>query len=137
EKLGDGWDRVRGDLDEIKPSLSGSFQSDLRIDRPMIVAGLIDQLHFAGSELLINARAVFLDGLRSSHRTTNGSILLCCCDKACGDSETRRIPQNRDKSPASQRQYVPEVRLDTNPLPPGAAAALAFSGGMRRNTAIE
>jgi hypothetical protein len=69
-------------------------------------------------------------------------------------SNARRAHQNRDKPSASQRQYVATVRLDSNALPQrmGLARAcdganlisqnslmghtLAFSGRIRRNTAI-
>src|SRR5258708_4027468 len=42
----------------------------------MVGAGLVDQLYFAGSDFLIEARAVFLDGLLGSHRAANGFALL-------------------------------------------------------------
>src|SRR5690606_25697475 len=76
EKLGDRRYRIRGDLHEIKPGLLGSLQSDLNIDGPVIVPGLIDQLDFAGADLLIDARAVLGGGLRGSHRSANGFALL-------------------------------------------------------------
>ena len=73
-------DRIRGDLDEIKPGLLGLGQCDLDFSRPVIVAGLVDQLDFANTDLLVDARAVLLDGRRGSHRATNGSALLGCCN---------------------------------------------------------
>src|SRR5215475_14905032 len=42
----------------------------------MIVAGLVDQLHFAGSDLLVDTRTVLLDGRRGSHWSANGAGLL-------------------------------------------------------------
>jgi hypothetical protein len=80
QDLADGRGRVGGDLDEIKPGFLGFFQSKPGIDRTQILANLIDQLNFAGSDFLVDARTVLLDGLRSSNRTTNGYALLCCCD---------------------------------------------------------
>ena len=64
EKLADGRGRIRGDLDQIEPGLLGLGQCDLDVGRAVIVAGLIDQLDFGNSDLLVDARAVLLDGLR-------------------------------------------------------------------------
>ena len=76
QQLADRRDRIGGDLDQIKPGLLGPGQGDLNIGRPMIVAGLVDQLNFARSDLVIDARALLLDGLRGSHRSANGFALL-------------------------------------------------------------
>jgi hypothetical protein len=48
----------------------------------MIVAGLIDQLDFAGADLFIDARAVLGGGLRGSHRSANGFALLVLLQQA-------------------------------------------------------
>jgi len=40
------------------------------------VAGLVDQLDFANTDLLVDARAVLRGGLRGSYGATNGSALL-------------------------------------------------------------
>src|SRR5215468_6452211 len=72
---------IGGYLDEIEPRFLGSFQGQPCIDSAMILAGLVDQLHFAGSDLLVDTRTVFLDGRRGSHWSANGAVLLYCCDK--------------------------------------------------------
>src|SRR5437879_2351113 len=69
----------------------------------MIVAGLVDQLDFANTDLLINARAVFLDGLRGSHWATNGCVLLTLLQRPC----YRRLAKNQDKPLTSQRPIAP------------------------------
>jgi hypothetical protein len=46
----------------------------------MVLSGLVDQLDLADADLIIDARAVLLNGQRSSHRATNGSGLLGCCN---------------------------------------------------------
>src|SRR5258708_2515443 len=76
ENFADGGGRIGGDLDEIKPGLLRSVQSNLDLNGPMIMAGLVDQLDFANSDLLVDARAVLRGGLRGAHWTTNGSTLL-------------------------------------------------------------
>src|SRR5947209_16332867 len=42
----------------------------------MVGARLVDQLHLVRSDFLIQARAVFGDGLLRSHRAANGFALL-------------------------------------------------------------
>ena len=66
-------------LDEVKPGFLGFLQRKPGLDSAMIVASLVDQLHFAVSDLLVDTRTVFLDGRRGSHWSANGAGLLYCC----------------------------------------------------------
>src|SRR5262245_42288855 len=85
ENLADGRGRIRGNLDEVKSGLLGLVQGDLDLNGAKVVAAVIDQLDFANSDLLVDARAVLWGGLRGSYGATNGSALLvslqqsCCC----------------------------------------------------------
>ena len=46
--------------------------TDINDHGAVVGAGVIDQLYLAGADLLVDARAVLLGGLRGLHRTTNG-----------------------------------------------------------------
>src|SRR5258705_11210724 len=89
KKFADGRNGIGCYLDEIKPGFLGSLHSKPRFDSAMVVAGLVDQLHFAVSDLLVDTRTVFLDGRRGSHWSANGAGLLYCCDKLAGASVAR------------------------------------------------
>src|SRR5262249_13011305 len=78
KNFADGRNGIGCYLDEIEPRFLGSFQGNPGIDSAMIVASLVDQLHFAVSDLLVDTRTVFLDGRRGSHWSANGVVLLFC-----------------------------------------------------------
>jgi hypothetical protein len=78
--------------------------------RALVAAVFVDQMDFADANLLIDARAVLAGGLLGSHRATNGSKLLCCCDDPVNDrrpilcrSRTGSL-EDWDKPARSQRQ---------------------------------
>jgi hypothetical protein len=81
------------------------------------VAGLIDQLDFANTDLLIDARAVLSGGLRGSHWATNGSALLMLLQRACGG----RPSKDQDKPAISQRQ-IGLISLPRARRPPAGSA---------------
>jgi hypothetical protein len=72
QDFGDGGNRIRGDLNEIKPGRLGEPDGGFGQDDTLIVAGGIDQLNLAGADLLVDARATFFGGQRGFLRTTNG-----------------------------------------------------------------
>ena len=55
----------------------------------MVVTVWIDQLDLADADLLVDARAVFLDGRRGLHRTTNGYFLLMLFQLSFGAIQVR------------------------------------------------
>src|SRR6185312_13313273 len=73
QELDDGGRGVRGDLDKIEPRGLRHLERSLDWRRAVIVPGGIDQLNLADADLLVDARAVFLNGQRGFHRTANGS----------------------------------------------------------------
>src|SRR5947209_11919949 len=77
----------------------------------MIVAVVVDQLDFANTDLLVDARAVLRGGLRRSHWATNGCALLMLLQRSC----CRRPRKDQDKPRISQR-------LSIGSRPPRAAA---------------
>ena len=79
QQLADRRGGIRGNLDQVKSGFLGFGQGNLDVGGSMVVTGLVDQLDFSDSDLLVDTRTVFLDGRRSSHGTTNGLALLCCC----------------------------------------------------------
>src|SRR5262249_26609561 len=126
ENFADGRGRVGGNLDEIKSGLLGLVQSDLDLNRPKIVAGLVDQLDFANTDLLVDARAVLRGGLRGSYWATNGSALLMSLQRSCG----RRMTKDQDKLCISQRL---SVRFAAEPSrSPACARARARATRYRR-----
>jgi len=101
ENFADRRGGVGGNLDEIEAGLLGLVQCGLNVDGPKVVAGLIDQLDFWNTDLLVDARAVLLNGWRGSYRATNGSALLKLLQRArcCGPMK------NQFKPPTSQRPF--------------------------------
>src|SRR6266550_264286 len=108
ENFADGRGRIGSNLDEIKSGLLGLVQSDLDINTPDILAGLVDQLDFADTDLLVDARAVLRGGLRGFHWATNGSALLMPLQRPC----YRRVTKDQDNPRISQR---PSVRFAAEP----------------------
>jgi hypothetical protein len=78
QELAHGRAGVWGDFDQIKPRGLRHFQRGLDGSRAVVVARCVDQLDLADADLVIDARAVFLNGQRGLHRTANGGYLLCC-----------------------------------------------------------
>ena len=79
EDLADGRRRVRRDLDQIEARLLGGMKGIEEGHDAAILAGLIDQLHFANAaNISIGARSVFLRNRHGSHRSANGFDLLSC-----------------------------------------------------------
>src|SRR5215211_6639198 len=73
ENLGDGGCRIGRDLDQVESRLLRQGDGGLDFSDASVGAVLIDQLNLADADLLVHARAVFLDGLlRGFHRATNG-----------------------------------------------------------------
>src|ERR1700694_4564392 len=70
QNLADRRTGIWGDLDEIEPRLGRSLKGALDFDSAVIGSVLVDQLYLADADLLVNARAVLLNGGRGSHRTT-------------------------------------------------------------------
>src|SRR5262245_11182056 len=66
----------------------------------VILPGLIDQLDFANTDLLVDARAVLRGGLRGSHWATNGSALLMLLQRTCHWQALKRSAQTGHKSTA-------------------------------------
>src|SRR5215475_5493845 len=121
ENFADGRGRVGGNLDEIKSGLLGLVQSDLDFNGPKVVAGLVDQLDFANTDLLVDARAVLRGGLRGSYWATNGSALLMSLQRSCG----RRMTKDQDKPCISQRLSVRFAAEPSSSLPFARARAPA------------
>jgi len=94
QNLADGRIGIRGDLHEIEPGLNRFLKGALDIDDAVIGSVLVDQLYLADADLLVNARAVLLNGRRGSHRTTNGMVSLCCYNR----------PEDQEKPLISQRR---------------------------------
>src|SRR5262249_20843503 len=72
EQLADRWTGVGRDLDQIKTGGLGGGQRFRNGHIAPVRAVFIDQVYYAGVNLLVDARAVFLDGRRGSHRAANG-----------------------------------------------------------------
>jgi hypothetical protein len=64
---------------------------------------LVDQLDFANTDLLVDARAVLGGGLRGSHWATNGSALLMLLRRAWLAQARKESVETGHKSTANRR----------------------------------
>src|SRR5262245_12518570 len=125
EQLADGRGCVRGNLDEIEAGGLSTGQSLCELNGAAVSTVLVDQMDFAGADLIVDAWPILLDRRRCSHGATNGRNLLCCCNDlswsaACAvpcwtarASTTIRSLQDREKPPISQRRRVLKLRAFT------------------------
>lgn len=66
EQLADRRRRIGGDLDKIEPGLLGYDDRFRDRDGAFVGSVLVDQMNFASANLLVDARAVLLDGGRGA-----------------------------------------------------------------------
>jgi hypothetical protein len=66
EQLADRRCGIGGDLDKIEPGLLGQDDRLRDRDGAFVASVLVDQVYFASANLLVDARAVFLDGGRGA-----------------------------------------------------------------------
>src|ERR1700688_3206821 len=128
---------VGDDLDEVQPLFGGDGERVADRHDAVVLALLIDQLHLANANLVIDARAVLLNGQRGFHRETNGEGLLCLLQRTGS-----RLPA-RIHAPAVPRYWGPkkigrndaEVNAvpETAPHPAGRRAAAVRARGNAGN----
>src|SRR6266700_4144552 len=129
EDLADRGGLVGDDLDEVQPRFGGDGERVADLNGAVVLSLLIDQLHLANANLIVDARAVLLNGQRGFHRATNGEDLLCLLRRAVS-----RVP-TRIRAPAAPRCCGPkkigrndaEVNVvpEAAPHPAGRPAAAA------------
>jgi hypothetical protein len=66
EQLADWRRRIGGDFDEIEPGLLGQGNRFRDRDGAFVASVLVDQVNLASANLLVDARAVLLDGGRGA-----------------------------------------------------------------------
>src|SRR6266536_5901561 len=104
EDFADRGGLVGDDLDEVQPRFGGDGERVADLNGAVVLAWLSDQLHLANANLIVDARAVLLNGQRGFHRATNGEDLLCLLRRAVS-----RIPA-RMRAPASSTTWPGEDR---------------------------
>src|SRR6266699_1459236 len=104
EDFADRGGLVGDDLDEVQPRFGGDGERVADRHDAVVLSLLIDQLHLADANLIIDARAVLLNGQRGFHRATNGEDLLCLLRRAVS-----RVPA-RMRAPASSTTWPGEDR---------------------------
>ena len=111
EDFADRGGLVGHDLDEVQPRFGGDGERVGDRHDAVVFSLLIDQLHLANANFIIDARAVLLNGQRDFHRTTNGADLLCLLHKAASRLPARIPPAPRYCGPRKIGRNDAEVNV--------------------------